>query len=355
MEKVIKTIAMCLPLALANGQSTVEKSYFGQTKNGRYNGFGVVTYEDGSQFQGNFINGKREGVGSFESADGALTTGVYENDEYVSNYKYPDPWSLLNIYYDFEQIEQEPLDSYSIDFELFTNVSDSFNLYIAPFGSGTINGIPFYGGIQTHCGGYTDVNHKKKNTPFTDLGRAIIFSRWGETSGDAIEMEKGGVCEIGDYEGNFISVRNHFNWSKGKYTISLNVTDKKVKINETIHTMVGMWIYSHETGERVNSGYMAFPGDELYLNSDLAIFAELYNESRDLEETPQLKMAFTNFQFNGKPVNIIEPVAVFPYDEPQWADARCTGNDIDALIGFPFFRNAVYFGEEAAIIYLRDY
>ena len=355
MEKLIKTIAMCLPLAIAFGQNPVEKSYFGQTKNGRYNGFGVVSYEDGSTFQGNFINGKREGLGTFESTEGEFTTGIYSNDKFESNYKYPNPWHVLDIYYDFEQIEQEPLESYSIDFELFNNVSDTYNLYIAPFGLGTINGIQFYGGIQTHCGGYTDVNHKKKKTPFTDLGRAIIFSRWDETQGEAIEMEKGGVCEIGDYEGNFISVRNHFEWSQGKYTISLNVTDKKVKINDSIHTMVGMWIYSHETGERVNAGYMAFPGDKLYLNSNLAIFAEMYNESRDLEETPKLKMAFNNFLFNGKPGGIIEPVAIFPYNEPQWADARCSGNDIDALIGFPFIRNSVFFDDEKAIIYLRDY
>jgi hypothetical protein len=336
-------------------QTTEEKSYLGQLKNKKFHGFGVVEYADGSVFQGNFINGKKEGIGIYQNADGEFLSGIFSNDQYKSAYTYTDPWHMLDIYYDCNALSEVPFQSYSIDFELQNDVSDTFNLYIAPFGLGAINGIQFYGGIQTHCGGYRDVDHKKNNAPFNDLGRSIIFSRWDETSGDAILMEENGVCEIGDYEGDFLSVRNQFKWEKGVYTITIFNATKQVMINDTVHTFVGMKIYDHQRDVTVNAGYLAFPGEELFLRTDMAIFAELYNEPRTLDQTPSLVMKFDNFRFNGEHVDLIQPVAVFPYNLPQWADARCIGNTIEAFIGHPFIRNSIYFTEEDLIIYLRDY
>jgi hypothetical protein len=355
MNKLVKLMACCLSLQFMYAQTTEEKSYLGQLKNKKFHGFGVLEYADGSVFQGNFINGKKEGIGTLQNVEGEFLTGIFSNDQYKSAYTYSNPWHMLDIYYESYELSEAPFQSYAIDFELNSDVSDTFNLYLAPFGLGAINGVHFYGGIQTHCGGYKDVNHKKNNSPFTDLGRSIIFSRWDETDGKAIVMEEGGVCEIGDDEGNFLSVRNRFEWSKGKYTITVYNTSEEIMINEVLHTLVGMKIYDHQTGLTVNAGKLAFPGKELYLKPDMALFAEMYNEPRTLDQTPTLLMKFDNFRFNDQPVDIIEPIAIFPYNLPQWADARCNGNTIEALIGHAFIRNSIYFTEEDAIIYLRDY
>jgi hypothetical protein len=59
-------------VALANGM------YKGQLKDGKPEGYGTVTYKDGSKFEGHFRGGKRQGQGKLIAADGK--TVAYEGE-----------------------------------------------------------------------------------------------------------------------------------------------------------------------------------------------------------------------------------------------------------------------------------
>ncbi|MEO2021074.1 MAG: hypothetical protein ABGX05_04550, partial [Pirellulaceae bacterium] len=68
------------------------------------------------------------------------------------------PWHLVDVWWDVGQ--DTPFESYSIDVTIKDPVPADINLYIAPIGLGHLNGIPFYGGLQTQADGYTKQNRR---------------------------------------------------------------------------------------------------------------------------------------------------------------------------------------------------
>jgi hypothetical protein len=354
MKNLVSAVFCAGLMQITFAQEKNIDKYIGELENNLMHGFGLMEYANGTMYQGNFQYGKPHGLGTYVDVDGNQKTGIYEKGKFVSDYNYPDSWHVYDIYYDFEMNEGEKFSSYSIDIELFDEVGDTSNLYIAPFGIGEINGVQFYGGIQTNCGGYKDANHKKNNTPFTAQGRSIIFSRWNETNSEAIKMDPNGVCEVGD-EGDFLSVRNAFKWGVGKYTMTIYATDEKVTINDIVHTWVGMKIYDHQNNQTVNAGYLAFPGEELFLKNELEIFTQTYYESKKLDAMPKISMEFSNFLFNDKPVEPYDPTAYYSYDLPHFGNAFWKGKSIHAFIGKFSPRRSICFLEEGLLVYLKDY
>ncbi len=108
------------------------------------------------------------------------------------------------------------------------------------------------GGIQTQGGGYKSPNHNTDGSSFSSLGRIGIFSRWGIRDPNAIKIAPNGRCESSGYEGDFVSVRNSVDWSKGSYTLDIRNTHESVTIDSVLHTYVEMSIYNHQTSELVS-------------------------------------------------------------------------------------------------------
>jgi hypothetical protein len=50
-------------------------------RNGAFNGRGVCYFPSGNRFQGEFVDGMRQGVGTFTYADGSYCEGVYSNNQ----------------------------------------------------------------------------------------------------------------------------------------------------------------------------------------------------------------------------------------------------------------------------------
>lgn len=63
------------------------------------NGYGVVHYEDGDKYEGFFKDGKRNGPGRYDNADGSYYIGNWESDrkEYYGYYH----WTNLDDYFGF--------------------------------------------------------------------------------------------------------------------------------------------------------------------------------------------------------------------------------------------------------------
>jgi len=291
--------------------------------------------KNGNQYIGETEVGLPSGIGSIISDDGKTTTGYFQDGTYLGDFIVSPPWHLIDIEYYLDTVYD--FKRFSIDLEILTPIPDDSYLYIAPFGSSKLNEIPFYGGIQTHCGGYEEADHHEKNLPFRELGRAMIFSRWEERKGAAILKAPGGVCESSGYEGDFISVRNALKWGVGKYTFTLAKTNKTIEINDTLHTFVEMTVYDHQQRKTFFCGSLAFPGERLMLDDQQFIFVELYAKRLHIKHVPYAKFQFSSFKVNGNPISIPFSAALYDKNYPKYAGATFSNNAFTIEIGNPIY------------------
>jgi len=237
------------------------------------------------------------------------------------------PWHLVDTWWDTgRDVEFE---SYSVEVTISDDVPSSVNLYIAPIGLGHLGRTPFYGGIQTQADGNTrDDPHLRK------IGPGFLFSMWGERSHEAIRPSLGGFFQSSGHEGDFVSVRRPYAWTKGKYTYKLVRMDKE-ELEGKPYTWVGAFVYAHEKDENVFVGALRFPGDHLTLSRRLANFVEIYGRRRPVSEIPEVTITFGDLRINGKPVEAPTAWAVYPKNVPDYAEATARGKVLVITVGTP--------------------
>ena len=59
------------------------------------------------------------------------------------------PWHLTDIWWRFENPTAN-FESLEVDVTIDRDIPESYNLYISPVGIAKINGLQFYGGLQTN-------------------------------------------------------------------------------------------------------------------------------------------------------------------------------------------------------------
>ena len=288
-----------------------------------------VTYIGQTEFH------QPSGIGSKIDASGKVKTGYFQENTFLGDFIVTPPWHIIDIeyYLDTDYV----FNSYSIDLNILTSIPDESYLYIAPFGSGYLNDVLFYGGIQTHSGGYKNPHHNEEKTNYTEIGRAMIFSRWEERSPDAIFMDSNGVCESSGYEGDFISVRNGLKWTTGKYTFKIEKTNQKTTIDFVDHSIVEMTVYEHKTKKTYSCGALAFPGDQLTLSASQFLFFELYGKRININKMPYAKFECSNFQINGETVPIAIAGALYAKDYPKYGSATYSNGKFTIEIGKPIY------------------
>jgi len=232
-------------------------------------------------------------------------------------------WHLTDIETHLNQ--NVKLEKLEIDFSILNDIPSDLNLYIALF-SGSINNKYFYGGVQTKV----DVT----NHP------GLIFSRWDERDKRAIRTDSLGYKCSSGYEGDFISVRKPFEWSKGKYKISIITDSDTLMLNGKVHRWVTMHIYSYDTGKEVKNGSLAFPGDTLILGKNLGIFLEVFgslNQKFALKDIPEMKFSFERFLVNGHE-QVKSAEANYWIEYPKYADVTYKEGKIFLTAGKKFTR-----------------
>lgn len=237
----------------------------------------------------------------------------------------PTPWHLVDIWWNTG--EDRAFESYAIDVTIDADVPASVNLYIAPIGLGHLSKTPFYGGIQTQADGYT-----KREPRLRKIGPGLLMSMWGERSLDAIRPADGGLCQSSGHEGDFISVRQPYAWTKGKYTYRVVRMDKEV-IDAKPYTWVGAFVYAHERDENIFIGALRFPGENLTLDRSVASFVEIYGAAIPVEQIPQVNVTFGNLRVNGQPIEKPSATAVYPNKVPDYADASADKGQIVVRVG----------------------
>ncbi|MAF66868.1 MAG: hypothetical protein QGF59_24465 [Pirellulaceae bacterium] len=230
------------------------------------------------------------------------------------------PWHLVDLWWDIG--EDAPFESYSVDVTISHDVPSTKNLYVAPIGLGHLNKTPFYGGIQTQADGHTKTDRRIRK-----IGPGYLMSMWGERSLDAIRPSIGGLCQSSGHEGDFVSVRRPYEWSKGTYTYRVVRMDEEI-IDGTSHTWVGAFVYSHEKDENVFIGALRFKGNNLVLSRKVASFVEVYGRRIPVSEIPKVTVTFGNLTVNGKPAKVVMAQAVYPKDVPDYADATTKDGSI---------------------------
>ncbi|MCH9653252.1 MAG: hypothetical protein K0U86_05060 [Planctomycetes bacterium] len=237
------------------------------------------------------------------------------------------PWHLVDLWWDIGEDTQ--FESYSVDVSISDDVPSSTNLYIAPIGLGHLSKTPFYGGIQTQADGNT-----KQNKQLRKIGPGFLMSMWGERSLDAIRPSLGGLLQSSGHEGDFVSIRRPYKWSKGIYTYKIIRMDQEI-INDKPYTWVGAFVYAHEKDENIFIGALRFKGKNLMLSHKVASFVEVYGQRKPVTEIPKVTVTFGNLQVNGKAASVKSVEAIYPKDVPDYANAKTNKGAVVIQVGLP--------------------
>ncbi|MGJ7031568.1 hypothetical protein [Niabella hirudinis] len=253
----------------------------------------------------------------------------------TSDYSYPDSIILAPLHFINTTIRLDTpsvlFERFSVDITIKTPVPDDYRFYIAPF-NGTLNGMQYYGGIQTASDGKPISGGDSKG-----IGRGGIFSRWMERNKGALKTD--GYYASSDAEGDFISVRNKVKWDRGRYRLTLyksgyvpgkpvpdSFSPKDIIFSwgEYEHSWVTMEVENLDRHERFVIGSLAFPGKELWFGNWEGIFLEQYGTVINFaaqkpaiggrvtyyKELPVIRLSIGNIQLNGKP---LQPLKVQTY------------------------------------------
>lgn len=241
------------------------------------------------------------------------------------------PWHLVDLWWNISG-EVNNIEKISMDVFISDEIPQNINLYIAPIGLGKLNGVSFYGGLQTNTGGFIS----KTDQRYKNWGRGLLFSRWDERSLDAVSLADGGFCQSAGYEGDFVGVRNTYKWSKGLYNIELRVLKpEQLDLPEDKNnTWIGMFIYSYEHSDWKYVGALRFPGKKLTLDKSFASFVEIYGKTIKEGDIPSFTVAFSNFKVNGKPaISSGNITAIYPNEVPDRAKTVFTDGEVQVIVG----------------------
>lgn len=218
------------------------------------------------------------------------------------------PWHLTNVGVELRNMPAE-LESFCTTFRIDGEVDPDTNFYFSPF-NGRINGISYYGGIQTRIDGLNASGSRLRRN------QGAIFSRWEERDLEATMRADDGLNQSLGNEGDFISVRNDFLWGEGRYRLCLHKGDaiagdplpEEYEVEEIhyawgkyAHTWVRMEATDLQSGITALVGALAFPGSTLALRDYNILFAEIYGRPTPFqaEHVPRVTFTVEDFQVNG--------------------------------------------------------
>ena len=252
----------------------------------------------------------------------------------------PLPWHVADVWWKFAEPTPH-FESLDIDVTIDRDVPLTVNLYVSPCGLGELSGVKFYGGLQTNANGWPSKTEHVRAT----IGKGGIFSRWGQgkLSVSQARGAEGTHFEAADYEGDFVSVRRAFAWTKGTYTWSLRATDIET-VDEHDFTWVSCFVTAHDTGATRYIGSLRFEGKHLTFWNQHAAFVEVYSTAQiPRSEIPEVQVTFGYPRVNGQPpklksASVIHPAPDGRSGSPDCAKAEASGSSVVVTVGPIFAR-----------------
>lgn len=254
------------------------------------------------------------------------------------------PWHVVNLWWDLKEPVQH-FTSLEVDVTIDRDVPSDYNLYISPCGKALINGLQFYGGLQTNINGWADKESRERVFP----GKGAIFSRWSSDKKTLIGLDHarpempGGLVESAGYEGEFASIRRSFPWSRGTYTWSVTKGE-----TEQVEGKPATWFHCRVQehgpgglGEAREIGSLRFEGDDFTYWARHAVFVEVYSTAKlPRSGIPKVNLVFGRPRINGEPVAFKRLSAFYPNVGPAAPDcawAKADGENCRIEVG-PIFK-----------------
>ncbi len=254
------------------------------------------------------------------------------------------PWHLANIWWELDSPTRD-FNSLSMDITIDRDVPETYNLYISPCGIAQINGLKFYGGIQTNINGWPNKTDQKR----VHRGKGAIFSRWSADEKTPIGLDHVQVAaanclvESAGYEGEFASVRRPFVWSKGTYTWQITkgeTTTHKDKPATWFHCSVR----DHASDDVFPVGSLLFEGEKFSFWGRHSAFVEVYSTAKiPKSNIPKVNVTFGWPRINGKKVGVKKASAFYPSEKtgitssPDCAHVVADGENCRVEVG-PIFK-----------------
>ena len=267
-------------------------------------------------------------------------TGLFAQEKY---YPPKTPWHLADIWWEAKS-ETKNFQTLSMDFEIIGKTSKDTLLFIAPIGLSKLNGISFYGGIQTKVGGWKT----KQNKTVKTVGKGTIFSRWSKDENPiGLEYAKGNATThflSAGYEGNFVSVRNALNWEEGKYQYRIKKLETTQDKGE-VFTWFGAYVYDYAMQQEHYIGALKFAGETFVYGKKHAAFVEVYG-ALNKSAIPQITVAFEVPKINGQKWNVTKAKVYYPSNKykakviPRFAHAQVKENKV-IMVSVPQGVNAL--------------
>lgn len=260
------------------------------------------------------------------------------------NIKLPrSPWHVANIWW--EMTAPVPhFESLEMDVTIDRDVPDTYNLYVSPCGIAEINGMQFYGGLQSNINGWANATNQTRLHP----GKGGIFSRWSNDKKTPIGLEHvrvaGPDClmESAGYEGEFASVRRPFAWTKGSYTYQIVKEATEIHDGKT-NTWFTCRIKAAD-GTSHEIGSLRFEGDDFTYWARQSAFVEVYSTAKiPRSGIPRVNVTFGWPRLNGQPATLKRAHAYYPSKtgpaSPDCALIRADGDSVRVEVGPIFVRD----------------
>lgn len=254
----------------------------------------------------------------------------------------PRPWHLANIWWNFEGPVSD-FESLEMDVTIDRDVPETYSLYISPCGSSLINGLQFYGGLQTNIGGWVSGEDRTR----VQRGHGAIFSRWSSDKKTPIGLEHvrkaADEClvESAGYEGAFASVRRPYAWKKGTYTWSIT-KGETIERDGKPSTWFTCQVRDHATDEVVEVGSLLFEGETFEYWNKHSAFVEVYSGRSNI---PKVNVSFGWPRINGEKAKVVRTSAFYPdaaagtTSSPDCATVRADGEQCVVEVGPLFLRD----------------
>lgn len=256
------------------------------------------------------------------------------------------PWHLANIWWFFDGPVKN-FESLEMDVTIDRDVPETYNLYVSPCGSSLINGLQFYGGLQTNVNGWVSGDEQTR----VHRGHGAIFSRWSSDKKTPIGLEHvrkaADEClvESAGYEGEFASVRRPYAWKKGTYTWGI-YKGETIERDGKPSTWFTCRVRNHANDEVTEVGSLLFEGTEFEFWNRHSAFVEVYSTSEIRRSNiPKVNVTFSRPRINGEKVPLKRAMAFYPDEaagstsSPDCAKVKADGEKAVVEVGAMFVRD----------------